>query len=53
VTEVGDGLEVRSEPAGEPHQLDIALRLALQAAARLDTVQVAVDVELEQDRRVI
>jgi hypothetical protein len=53
VAEVGDGLEVRSEPAGEPHQLDVALRLALQAAALLDTVQVAVDVELQQDRGVV
>ena len=53
MAEVGDGLEVRGEPAGEPHQLDVALRLALQAAARLDTVQVAVDVELQQDRGVV
>ena len=53
MTEVGDGLEVRSESAGEPHQLDIALRLALQAPARLDTIQVAVDIELQQDRGVV
>ena len=53
VAEVGDGLEVRRQPAGEPHQFDVALRLALQAAARLDAIQIAVDVELQQDRRVV
>src|SRR5207247_8788006 len=37
----------------QPHQLDIALRFALQAAAGLDTVEVAVDVDLEQNRRVV
>ncbi|MCY1233799.1 hypothetical protein D9M72_463560 [compost metagenome] len=53
VTKVGDGLEVRSESAGEPHQLDVALGFAFQAPAGLDTVQVAVDVELEKHRRVV
>ena len=52
-TEVGDGLEVRCQPTRQPHQLDIALRLALQAAAGLDTVQVAVDVDLQQHRGVV
>ena len=37
----------------QPHELDVALRFALQPSARLDSVQVAVDVDLEQDRRVI
>ena len=35
------------------HQRQVALRLALQAPTRLDPIQVAVDVELEQRRRVI
>jgi hypothetical protein len=35
LAEVGDGLVVRRELAGQPHQLDVALRLALQPAARL------------------
>jgi hypothetical protein len=53
MAEIGDGLEVRRQPAGEPHQLDVALSLALQAAAGLDAVEVAVDVELEKHRGVI
>lgn len=53
VTEVGNGLEVRGEPASEPHQLDVASRLAFQAPAGLDAVQVAVDVELEKHRRMV
>src|SRR6266542_1536583 len=36
-----------------PHELDVALCLALQPAAGLDAIQVAVDVELQQHRRVI
>jgi hypothetical protein len=32
-TKVSIGLEVRSKPPGEPHQLNIALRLTLQASA--------------------
>ena len=53
LAEVGDGLEVGREPPGEPHQLEIALRFALEPAARGDAVQIAVDIQLEQHRRVI
>ena len=34
-------------------EFDVALGFALQAAAGLDAVEIAVDVELEQDARVI
>jgi hypothetical protein len=51
--EVRNGLEVRRQAACEPHQFDIALRFALQASAGLNAVEVAVDVDLEQDRRVV
>ena len=53
LAEVGNGLEVWHQPSGQPHELDIALRLALQPAAGLDAIQVAVDVELQQHRRVV
>ena len=33
VAEVGNGLEVGRQSTGQPHQLDIALRLALQPPA--------------------
>jgi hypothetical protein len=46
--EIGNGLEVRREPTGEPHQLDVALALAFQAAAGLNAIEIAVDVDLQQ-----
>src|SRR5213082_568037 len=51
--EVGYCLEVRHQPAGQPNQLDIALALALQAPARLHPIEISVDVNLQQRRRVI
>ncbi len=51
--EVGDGLEVRRQAPRQPHQLNVALRLALQAPARLQAVEIPVDVDLEQHRRVV
>lgn len=52
-SKVGDGLDIRCELARQPHQLDVAARLVLQASARLNLIQIAVDVELEQRRRMI
>lgn len=37
-TEVGDGLEVWSQSARQPYQLNIALSLSLKAAARLEPI---------------
>jgi hypothetical protein len=53
LAEVGDRLEVGSQAPRQPHQFDIALRFALQAPARLHLVQVAVDVDLQQDCGVV
>lgn len=53
VPEVSDGLVIRHQLAGQPHDFDIAARLALQPAARWDAVQVAIDEQLEQHRRTI
>ena len=44
---------VWSEPSQQPHHLEIALALALEAPARLNAVEIAVDVELEVQRRVV
>jgi hypothetical protein len=49
--EIGNRLEVWRHAPGQRHQLDIALRLALEPAAGWDAVQVAVDIQLQQDRR--
>jgi hypothetical protein len=46
--EVGDRLEVGRQPSGQPHQLDIALRFALQPPARLNPVQMTVEINLQQ-----
>ena len=52
-TEVGNCFEVRCQAACQPHQLNIALGFLLQATARLDAVEVAIDVNLQQCSRVI
>jgi peptidoglycan/xylan/chitin deacetylase (PgdA/CDA1 family) len=44
---------VWSEPSEQPHHLEIALALALEAPARLNAVEVPVDVELEVQRWVV
>src|SRR6516225_1507022 len=41
------------KPARQPHHLDVARRFALQTAARLDLVDVAVDVDLQHRGGVI
>jgi hypothetical protein len=51
--EIGNGLEFKRQAAGQPHQLDIALRFALQAPAGLAAVQVAIDDNFKQDRRMV
>ncbi len=53
LAEVGNRLVIRDEPAGQPHYLDIAPGLTLKPAARLNPLEIAVDVELQQDRRMI
>ncbi len=52
-SEVGNRLEVGHQPPGQPDQLDVALGLALQASTRLDAVQVPVNVDLQERRRVV
>lgn len=52
-SEIRNGLEVRGKAASQPDQLQIALSLSLKPAAGLHAVEVAVDVDLQQRRRVI
>jgi hypothetical protein len=49
----GDGLEIWHQTPGQPHQFDVALGFSLQTSARLDAVEIAVDVDLQQDRGVV
>ena len=44
---------VGNQPAGQPHHLNIAPGLALEPPARLDPVQIAVNVKLQENRRVV
>jgi hypothetical protein len=44
---------IGKKPASEPHHFHITTRLALKPAARLNPIEVAVDVELQQYRRMI
>ena len=53
LAEIRNCLVIGNEAAGEPHHLDVASGLTLEPAARLNPVEVAVDVELQQYRRMI
>src|SRR6184192_645869 len=48
LAEVSNGLEVRHQTSSQPHELDVALRLALQTAARLNAIEITVDVNRQQ-----
>ena len=53
LAEIGDGLVIRDQSAEKPDHLEIATRLALQPPARLYSVEIAVDVQLQQSRGMI
>ena len=53
LAEIGDRLVVGRKPAQQPDHFEIAPGLALQPPARLDAVEIAVDVELQENRGMI
>src|ERR1700730_5674719 len=53
LAEVRNGLEVRRQLSRQPDQLDVALALTLKAAARWNAIEIAINVNLEQRRRII
>ena len=53
LAEIRNGLEVGHETAGQPDQLDIALALPLDASTRLNAIEVPVNVNLQQRRRMV
>ena len=53
LAEIGNRLVIGDQAAREPHHFDIAARLALEPAARLNPIEITVDVELQQHRRMI
>ncbi len=53
LAEVRDRLVIRDKTAGQPHDLHVAAGFTLEPAARLHTIEIAIDVKLQQNRRVI
>src|SRR4051812_18266938 len=46
--EIGDGLEIRLQCPQQPDHLDVAVTLGLKSAARTYSVQIAINVKLQQ-----
>jgi hypothetical protein len=44
---------IGNKAAGEPHYLNVASGLTLEPAARLNPIEVSVDVNLQQRRRMV
>src|SRR5262249_46266236 len=53
LAEVGNRLVIRRKAPSEPHHLDVPPSLMVEPAARLNPIEIAVDVELQQYRRMI
>jgi hypothetical protein len=51
--EIGDGLEIGCEASQQPHHFHIAVGFAFQLPAGPHTVEIAIEVELEQVTRVV
>lgn len=51
--DASDGLEFRHQTPGQPHQFDVTLSFSFQSPTRLSAVEIAVDVDLQQDRGVV
>src|SRR5262249_18747921 len=50
LAEIGNRLVIGNQPTREPHHLNVAPGLALKPTARLNPIEVAVDVQLQQNR---
>ena len=53
LAEVGDGLVIRHQAARQPHDFHVASSFPFQPPARLNPVERAVDMELQQNRGMI
>ena len=53
LAEVGNRLVIGHQPARKPHHLDVVPSLTLKPPARLNPVEIAVNIELQQHRRMI
>jgi hypothetical protein len=50
---VGDGLDIGREAFDELHQLDVAVRFPFQLMARTNTIEIAVEIGLEEIARMV
>src|SRR5260370_25993723 len=53
LAEIGNRLVIGNQPTRQPHYLKVAPSLSLKPAARLNPIEAAVDVELQQHPRMI
>ncbi len=53
LAEIGNRLVIRNQPTGKPHHLNVAARLTLKPAARLNPIEITVNGELQQHRRMV
>ena len=53
LAEVGNRLVIGHQSARKPHHLDVVPSLTLKPPARLNPIEIAVNIELQQDRRMI
>src|SRR6478752_3921524 len=53
LAEIRNGLEVRRQLAGQPDQLDITLAFTLKPSARRNAIEIAINIYLEQCRRMV
>src|SRR5205807_8459 len=51
--EVRDRLVIRCEPTQQPHDLNIASGFSFKPSARLNPVQIAIDVKLQENRGMV
>src|SRR5262249_16937339 len=53
LAEVSNRLVIGNQSTGEPHHLNVAPTLTLEPTARLNSIEIAVDVQLQQDRGMV
>src|SRR5205807_9218465 len=53
LAKIGYRFEIRCQAASQPDELDVALALPLKAPTRLNTIEIAIDVDLQQCRGMI
>src|SRR5215471_12186839 len=53
LAEVSNRLVIGNQSTGEPHHLNVAPTLTLEPTARLNAIEIAVDVQLQQDRGMV